>query len=202
MCHKLDPVFFSQLAQMDPQDVCMRSLTAYDHDRKVYRVTVLEKDYEIDTARCDIKPLDPEEGPVSVELGLLILFYLLQAKDIPLSGKWVSEFDITGGAMFFRGPHVIRNDAVADRFGRDVEGFVESCRALHGDPIDMGDAAFKFRVLPRIPAVVVLWRADDEFEASAKLLMDATIDRHLPLDVIFGMALEILGRIVGKTLWG
>jgi hypothetical protein len=56
--------------------------------------------------------------------------------------------------------------------------------------------------LPRIPAAAVLWYADEEFEASAKLLMDATIEKHLPLDVIFGMSIEVIGRIVDKTLWG
>ena len=52
-----------------------------------------------------------------------------------------------------------------------------------------------------MPVIVVLWAADEEFDASAKLLMDSTIEHHLPLDVIFGMALEVLGRIVGKVLW-
>ncbi len=201
MCHKLDPSFFKQLAQLDVREVCRRSLAQFDAGSKTYRVVALDREYEVDPARCDIKPLDPEEEPVNVEFGLLILFYLLQARDIPLIGKWVGEFDLTGGTMFFRGPHVIRNDEVANRFGNDVDGFIESCRTVGGDPVDMGDAAFRFRVLPRIPAIVVLWRADEEFDASAKLLMDASIDKHLPLDVIFGMALELLGRIVGKVLW-
>ncbi|MCK5094409.1 MAG: DUF3786 domain-containing protein, partial [Spirochaetes bacterium] len=73
-----------------------------------------------------------------------------------------------------------------------------TCLALGGKPVEMGDAAFQFQVLPRIPVVAVLWYADEEFDASAKLLMDATIEQHLPLDVIFGMALEFIGRIVGK----
>ena len=65
----------------------------------------------------------------------------------------------------------------------------------------MGDAAFKFQILPRIPVIVAFWYADDEFDASAKLLMDKTIEDHLPLDVIFGMGLELYSRIVGSQLW-
>jgi len=202
MCHKLDPSFFANLSAMDPEDVCRRSLASYDADIKTYRIKALEYEYEVNPAGCEIKPLNSDERPVSVELGLLILFYLMQAKDIPLTGKWVSEYDLTGGTMFFRGPHAIRNEEVAKRFGRDIEGFKKACRNLGGEPENYGDAAFRFKLLPRIPVLAVLWRADEEFEASAKLLMDETIEQHLPLDVIFGMSLELLGRIVGKTLWG
>jgi len=200
MCHKLDPVFFAELKGLDPKDVCRRSLARYDKDRGVYLVTSMEREYEVDPAACEIRAPD-EERPVSVELGLLILFYLLKAQDVPLSGKWVSELDLAGGSMFFRGPHIIRNQEVAGRYGRDAEGFSEACRGLGGEPVEMGDAAFKIRVLPRVPVIVVLWLADEEFDASAKLLMDSTIEKHLPLDIIFGMALELLGRIVGKVLW-
>lgn len=201
MCHKLDPIFFTRLAGMDPEDVCRRSLAVYDKDRRVYCITALGQEYEVNPERCGIHPLDTDEDSVSVELGLLIIFYLMQAKDILPEGRWVNEFSLKGGAMFFRGPHAFHTKAVAERFGRDVEGFKKVCAGLGGRPEQMGDAAFRFQILPRIQAVVVLWYADDEFEASAKLLMDATIEQHLPLDVIFGMALELLGRIVGENLW-
>lgn len=202
MCHKLDPIFFKRLRKLDPEDTCRRSRAEYDSKCRVYSITAIGQDYEIDPVNQEIKPLAPGKDPVSVELGLLILFYLLEAKDIPLEGRWVSEFNLKGGAMFFRGPHAFRNDEIAARFGYDLAGFKETCLALGGSPVKMGDAAFQFQVLPRIPAVAVLWYADEEFDASAKLLMDATIEQHLPMDVIFGMALELIGRIVGKTLWG
>lgn len=202
MCHKLDPIFFKRLGELNPEDACRRSRTEYDSKRRVYRITAIGHDYEVDPENQEIKPLTPGKEQMSVELGLLILFYLLEAKDIPLEGKWVSEFNLKGGSMFFRGPHAFRNDEIAVRFGYDLAGFKETCLALGGKSVEMGDAAFQFQVLPRIPVAAVLWYADEEFDASAKLLMDATIEQHLPLDVIFGMALELIGRIVGKTLWG
>jgi len=60
----------------------------------------------------------------------------------------------------------------------------------------MGDAAFRFQILPRIPVLVILWYGDEEFEASAKLLMDSTIDTHLPLDVIYAMAVELVNLLI------
>lgn len=201
MCHKLDPMFFKELGAMNPKDVCERSLASYDSARNAYRITAICCEYEVSPAAFEIKPVDPDEAPVSVELGLMILFYLMRAKATPLSGKWAGEFDLKGGERFFRGPHAMRNDEVAKTFGKDLDGFKSVCEKIGGVPAEMGDAAFRFQVLPRVPVIVIFWKADDEFEASAKLLMDSSISEHLPLDVIFGMALELLGKIVGKALW-
>jgi hypothetical protein len=199
MCHKLDPVFFSRLAALDPGDVLARSLC--DRDGESYVVPFLTWRYRVSPGRRSIEPLTPGAGEVSADLGLLLLFYLLQARDKPIEGRWVSEFDLPGGSLFFRGPHRFRTDDLAERFGRDLEDFGEASRRLGGVRIDLGDAAYRFQVLPRVPAAAVLWRADDEFPASAKLLLDASVKEHLPLDVIFGLSLELLGALVGRPLW-
>jgi hypothetical protein len=201
MPHILDPVYFDKLKQKDPVDVCRRSLVSYNREERHYTITALGEECTIHPEKQEV--LGPvREEPVSVELSLLLLVYLLQARDVPPEGRWVREFNLKGGAMFFRGPHAVRNDAVADVFGRDLDGFRKACEALGGTAVDQtGDAAYRFQVLPRIPAVVSLWYGDEEFEASAGLLMDPTIEQHLPLDVIFGMSLELYSRITGRKLW-
>ena len=200
MCHKLDPVFFSRLADLDPDDVRARSLCDPESGGG-YAVPFLIWRYRVDPARRLIEPLTSGAREVSADLGLLLLFYLLHAKDTPLEGRWVSEFDLPGGALFFRGPHRFRTDDLAERFGRDLESFDEASRRLGGARVELGDRAYRFQVLPRVPAAAVLWRADEEFTASAKLLLDASVKEHLPLDVVFGLSLEVLGALVGRPLW-
>jgi hypothetical protein len=200
VCHKLDPVFFSHLASLDPLDVRARSLCELETDGSL-TVPFLIWRYRVDPGRRLIEPLSTDAREVSADLGLLLLFYLVHAKSTPLEGRWVSEFDLPGGALFFRGPHRFRTDDLAERFGRDLEGFDEVCRRTGGVRIELGDSAFKFQVLPRVPAAAVLWRADEEFPASAKLLLDASVKEHLPLDVVFGLSLEVLGALVGRPLW-
>jgi len=188
MCHKLDPRFFQELSRMDPRDVCRRTLAEFDRARCVYRVTALGFPYEVDPASCEVNRLSEEAPAVTTEWGLVILFYLLRAVEIPVSGKWVSEKDLQGGPMFFRGPHTFPVKKIATRYADDKTNFEMTARRFLGEPVKMGDAAMKLRVLPRVPVVIVLWLADEEFDSSARILMDSTIERHLPLDVIFGMA--------------
>ncbi len=91
MCHKLDPIFFKRLGELNPEDACRRSRTEYDSKRRVYRITAIGHDYEIDPENQEIKPLTPGKEQTSVELGLLILFYLIEAKDIPLAREIVGD---------------------------------------------------------------------------------------------------------------
>jgi hypothetical protein len=199
VCHKLDPVFFTRLAGLDRDDVRARSLCDLEGD--TYVLPFLIWKYRVDPGRRLIEPLTPGAREVGADLGLLLLFYLLNSRNVPLEGRWVSEFDIPGGSLFFRGPHRFRTGDLADTFGRDLEGFTRASLRLGGARVDLGDRAFRFQVLPRIPAAAVLWRADDEFPASAKLLLDGSVKEHLPLDVIFGLSLELLGALVARPLW-
>jgi hypothetical protein len=200
MSHKLDPVFYSRLQAIEPVDVCRRSLAQYNEDLKTYSLTVLGQPYEIDTSRQTIVHKGADSHEVSADMGVLILNYMIGAREIPLAEQWVNEFSLKGGAMFFRGLHAIPNLQLAGHFGKDLEGFKRSCLELGGESVNMGDAAFRFQVLPRIPVIIAFWFADEEFDASAKLLMDPTIQEHLPLDAILGLGLELYGKIIGNRI--
>ena len=127
MCHKLDPVFFKKLTEKDPAGVCGRSLAEYDFEKNVYRITAFGNEYSVNPEAHEVKPSSSTKEEVSVDLGLLILMYLLEAKEIPVNGEWVSEFNLRGGSMFFRGPHAFPVDEIAGRFGYDMEGFKKTC---------------------------------------------------------------------------
>ncbi len=55
----------------------------------------------------------------------------------------------------------------------------------------MADAAFSFQITPNIPVAVLLWLGDEEFGSQANLLFDKTISQHLPLDIIYALAVEV-----------
>ena len=196
MCHKLDPRFFAQLAAMPADDVCRRALCRFDPGRGCFQLEVWGNSYEVFPQKAEIRPL-PGSRSASSELGLAIVFYLMECRDLPPANEWVSEKDIPGGIGFFSGQHAIPGRLVATRFGADVESFRRVCVSLGGAPLAMGDAAFAFHILPRAPVAVILWKEDDEFPADARLLFDRTIGQHLPLDVIFGLSEVVCARLAG-----
>jgi hypothetical protein len=61
-----------------------------------------------------------------------------------------------------------------------------------------GDAAVRFRVLPRIDVLIVLWAVDDEFPARATILFDSTIAEHLALDAVFLVAMTLVLELIRR----
>jgi len=199
LCHKLDPRFFAELAAMDPEETRQRAICDYDPKSGTYRIDAWGGTYLVRTEECEILPADQNTPPANLESGLSIIFYLLRVKGAPIRGEWISEKDLPGGPTFFRGPHAVPVQLITERYGDDVDGFHRACQGMGGTPADMADASYVFRVLPRLPVAALLWAADDEFGAEARLLFDRSITRGLPLDIIFGVAVELCHRIAARA---
>ena len=108
---------------------------------------------------------------------------------------WISEKDVPGGPTFFRGPHAIPSGLITRTFQNDVDAFCQRCSALQGEPVEMGDAAFRFQITEGVPVAVLYWRGDDDFPPEAKLLFDRSISRQLAADVIFALAVMVCSRV-------
>jgi hypothetical protein len=130
-----------------------------------------------------------------MEGALAILVYLVEAQNIPLAGHLVSAKDLPGGEMFFRGPHSFPVASLQQAFGEDKEGFLAAGEKCGGVAGTLGDTSFQVMAFPRVPVQVLLWLTDDDFPAQISFLFDATIEHHLPLDVIFGLVSELCFRL-------
>jgi hypothetical protein len=194
----IDPSYFYELAQRNPEDVCRHALCDYDPITQRYRLSVWGEVYGIYPSESKIIRFQDDKQQVSLLLGLFIVYYLLRSKDITISKEWISEKDIPGGPTFFRGPHKIPTHIIEDRYKNNIKGFKEICEELEGIPLNMADAAYAFKIAPRIPVAVQFWDGDEEFPAESKILFDKTITEHLSPDIIFCMAVEICRRI-GKS---
>jgi hypothetical protein len=126
---------------------------------------------------------------------LIAIHYLLGAKVIDCANEWISEKDVAGGATFFRGPHRIPTDLIADRFNNNIEAFKVRCNRFGGRSIRMADAAYEFTIVPRVPVAVLYWCGDDDFAAESKILYDRTITAHLASDMIYALAVGICRQL-------
>jgi len=193
----IDGSYFSDLSKKNPAEICRNSISFYDRDKECYRISLVNEEYDVYPAKADIIRLRDRQSVSSDFIGLMIIYYLLFAQDIPVKREWISEKDIPGGTLFFTGPHEIPVHLITEKVQEDLSVFKAKCESLQGNPVDMGDAAYHFRVLPRIPVTVVYYLGDDEFPAEAKILFDRTISDHLTLDIIYCLVV-VMCRIIGK----
>ncbi|MHA1820049.1 MAG: DUF3786 domain-containing protein [Promethearchaeota archaeon] len=129
-------------------------------------------------------------------LYLAFLWYLVNAKDIPVREKWVTTKNLKQGAVFFVGNHALPEKPMLERFGTNVDEFEEVGKVFGGEEFDKGDVAFKFYLFPRVPIIIAMWEEDEEFDAQVKYLFDETIEEHLTKDIIHGLFEYVVHQLV------
>jgi hypothetical protein len=181
------------LKALEPEKLVLRSGCERDADGD-FRLDFFWRQYVIDGGDFGVRRADSEETPSFI--ASLILTYLVTADGATPSGRWIGFRELPDGMFYvqaFRGYS-------GGRLVREIEGGVEAFRrgaeALGGEPLDIGDAAYAFGVLPRVRLALAYWEGDDEFPAQASVLFEDTASHYLPTD-----GLAILGsRLVGQLL--
>ncbi len=199
MINSIDAIYFKELAEQNPEDVCRRALCRYDDVKKCYNLSIWGDEYAIYPHELKIDRLSKRFQSPHEYLYVFIIHYLLKSKETELFKEWISEKDIPGGATFFRGPHEIPTNLISSRYSGDIEKFRKTCDQLGGIPLNLADAAYVFKITPRIPVAVLYWDGDDEFPPESKILYDKSVTEHLASDIIFALAVDICTRIVRST---
>jgi hypothetical protein len=195
--HSVHPSLWEKLMQADPTEVCRRSGVQFDKATGSYLLDFLQERYRIEPNSRLIEPVAgpiPAGGPC-IDLQVIILTYLLSAREIPLADRLVAVGSLKGGKCFFQGAHSFPLDPLIAQYGRDVNGFLDRGLSLGAVQEDYGDVSVRFPAFPRIAVVMVLWRGDDEFPPRLSVVFDASVDQHLPLDAIYGLVTEICRRM-------
>ncbi len=180
----------------DPADVCRRTGALFDAVSCSYRIDSFGHGFSVDARDKKITHLAPE-GEIFLRrlryfFVLSVLWYMVKATDVRLTGRLQKPSGMAGGEIFFRGSHVLPLEALAKQYRTDREGFLRKAAEFGGREVPYGDAAAEFLAFPRIPVTVILWLADDEWDARADILFDASALAHLPLDIVWSVAMMAL----------
>ena len=191
MTDLIDRIYFQDLSEQNPMDVCRRALCTYDDTDMFYTLSVWGDEYRIYPHQFKIECISKNPQRLHSFFDLFIVHYLLKAKEVEIANQWISEKDIPGGTTFFRGPHAIPTNLISSQFDNNIQGFKNRCEQLKGIPLSLADAAYIFEITSRIPVAVLYWRGDDEFPTESKILYDKTIAEHLASDIIYALAVGI-----------
>jgi hypothetical protein len=195
--HSVHPALWENLIQADPTEVCRRSGAQFDKATGSYLLDFLQERYRIEPSSRLIEQVAgpiPAGGP-SIDLQVILLTYLLSAQELPLADKLVAVGSLKGGKCFFQGPHSFPLDPLIEQYGRDPQGFLDRGLSLGAVQEVYGDVSLRLAALPRVPVVMVLWGADEEFPPRLSVVFDASVDQHLPLDALYGLVTEICRRM-------
>jgi hypothetical protein len=202
---EIDPLLWQALREAAPEEICRNAGVRYDASIDTYFIPFLEAELACHPARECIECRTPSPyHRLDFELYLVTLHYLLDAQSLGLSGKWVSEKDIPGGELFFRGPHKLPTEPLLRLLGSDPSLFSQASEKIGGTRVpNTGDAAYRFWPFPQIPLLFIFWRGDEEFPADLHIRFDGSIHHRLrALDRVWALVNVVCRslRSTAKTL--
>ena len=106
--------------------------------------------------------------------------------------------DIKSAALYF---NLFENRCLkplVKAFGANPEYLLERAGVLGGVKTQAGDCSIKIQVLPRVAITIVVWKADDEFPASAHMLFDSSIEQYFSAEDIVVVCQRIVLQLLGK----
>lgn len=181
----------AEIAASNLEQVCERSGAVLNG--RTIRVSFFGTRVEILIPEKEGVAFHPAELPLAEKI--LILHYLLGRETRSTRGSMVAFKNLPGASFYDptyqkRGPKRITR-----RFGQSVEEFRKACRNLEWQEADLGDASFRFDILPKIQGLVVLHAGDEEFPAEVNILFNDEIVNFLPLEDVAVLAGLIATRL-------
>lgn len=130
---------------------------------------------------------------------VFLLQYLLLADGTPLSGAWVSLAELPDGAFYERAFQSYSGSLVARAFRGRLEQLREIALSLDGEELEMGDLAFRFWALPRVPLALVYWTGGEEFPDSAQVLFDRSASQYHQLEMLAHIGAVLCERVLRRA---
>jgi len=190
--HKIGSRNIDAVARSSGAAIVEEGSLQLDVMNQAVRVDLLRKLIEVDSAN--------QWQPVRPLTAFVIALYLAKCQSVELSGRWVSEKDLSS-SEFFRGIHRLRTDAVINRYGHAPDALIEAAKMFGGfETRDGGDAALMLWIFPRIPLKLILWCGDDELESALTVMFDQSIDHLLPGDGIWALVQMVCEALADQRL--
>jgi len=191
---------WQQLDKLDPELTAKRAKCRYIADQGQYVLRLLNKEYVVDVGGREIFSQHDRQQQAGFLEQLCLLAYLIGAQDLPLVGKLERPETLPGGQFFFRGHHSRPTKKLETAFGRCPERLCEIAERFGAKRCEFGDASIEMYLLPRIPITIVIWAADDQFQARASILFDRTAASHLLLDALLTAANLAVDALIEEVL--
>jgi hypothetical protein len=131
----------------------------------------------------------------------VVTAYLLTTNAAQRAGEWITFRELPNGLFYHQAFTGYTSDVLAHALGNDLDAFRRGAENAAGHPLTgFGDAAYEFRVLPRIWIAVAYWLGDEEdgFPPQASVLFDRAASDYLITDGLAIIASQLIRRIMAR----
>ena len=144
----------------------------------------------------DFVGINSKDDVLPLPFQAVLAYYFYASDGVPMTGDWVSFADLLDGRMYNQAFQGYTGDELVKAFKQNVDAFKTACERSGGVTTPLGDAAYIFYALPRLPMLVNYWCGDEDFPSTCKILFDRSASHYLPTDVCAILGGMLKGRIV------
>jgi hypothetical protein len=187
-----------ELSAVDPVVVAARSGLSYDtmgQGRGELTLEYFGRVYTVSYPELQARDATTE-GECPPMLLLLFLHYLHTADGTSAADRWIAFRELPDGIFYGQAFQGYSGARLLAAYGNELGRFREAAMRAGGEQLSLGDAAFMFRALPRVPLGVVYWLGDDEFPPHANVLFDASASHYLSTDALAVLGSDLCKRII------
>jgi hypothetical protein len=118
-----------------------------------------------------------------------------------MAASWIAFSELPDGRFYNQAFQGYTGRELVKTFGNDLDAFEGAASKAGGEKrfpmagAPLGDSAFAYHALPRVPLMVVYWLGDEDFPPNSQILFDAAVSHHIPTD-----ACAILGSTLTRRL--
>jgi hypothetical protein len=131
----------------------------------------------------DFVGINTADDELPLPFQAVLAYYFHTSDGASLTGEWISFAELPDGRMYNQAFQGYTGNEIVKTFGLDVEVFKSACEKSGGVATPLGDAAYIFYALPRLPMTVNYWCGDEDFPSTCKILFDRATSHYLPTDV-------------------
>ncbi len=159
----------------DAKEMSQRTGLPYDEENSTFTlrlmgVTYLVKHptFEVTHVEDDVIGYYPLESAVNARI--LVLRYLVEGKEAPATGKFLTYRETPWGSVYLRqftGRCIMR---FAYGFGNKQHLFQNAMEKINAEKLTQGDISYEFEFLNGYKLRMILWAGDEEFPPSSQIL--------------------------------
>ncbi|UCH34971.1 MAG: DUF3786 domain-containing protein [Armatimonadota bacterium] len=186
------------LREADPDQVAALSGAQLERREDESVLTVRLLDHMLAITHPGLEVARADGTPCAEWQGHLLMYYLSMADGTQPAGTWVALRDLPDGMFYQAAYDGYSGGDLVRAFANDVEPFKRACRELGAEPLNTGDAGYRFLVLPRVWLAAIYWLGEEMIPPSARVLFDANIRHYLPTDSCAALGGWLSDRIIEK----
>ena len=189
----------------EPERMTRLSGAQYNARQKLIRLSYFNHLCSVSFPEGVVVP-DDASFSLTIEERALILLYLCQASGEPLTEKWISLSELPGGIMHYNHFKEESLKPIAGYFSQQPEKLIQAAHYWGGYEIGVGDVGVAIPVFPHMVVGIILWLGDEEFPASANMVLDAVAPKYsstaelITLGTVVSKRIMEAGKYVDKDL--